>query len=77
MKITPWMNIKGILKNERYEIIFESIRSVSEAPYFRHYAITPDIEVLNVSPNPTNSDTPRKLKKKESGIFSYFTNYFS
>jgi hypothetical protein len=77
MKITPWMNIKGILKNERYETIFESIRSVSEAPYFRHYAITPDIEVLNDSPNPTNNDTPRKLKKKESGIFSYFTNYFS
>ena len=77
MKITPWVNIKGILKNERYETIFESIRSVSEAPYFRHYAITPDIEVLNDSPNPMNNDTPRKSKKKDGGIFSYFSNYFS
>jgi len=72
--ITPWMNIKGILENKRYETIFQTIRSTSEPPYFRHYAITSDMEVLNESPRP---DTPIKLKKKRSGLFSYFSNYFS
>jgi hypothetical protein len=70
-KITPWMNIKCILDNERYKPILEIIKNVSEAPYFRQYAITSDIEVLTETPSPITSD-----KKTKNGFLSYLTSYF-
>lgn len=73
--ITPWMNIKCILDNERYEPIMQIIRNASEPPYFRHYAIASDTEVLNDTSSPVTSYRSKNTQNK-GGFFSYFSNYF-
>jgi len=74
--ITPWMNIKCLLDNERYEPIVEIIRGASETPYFRHYAINPDTEVISDISSP-NSSYKSNNNANKNGFFSYISNYFS
>jgi hypothetical protein len=73
--ITPWMNIKCILDNERYEPITYIIKNASEPPYFRHYAIMPDTEVLSETSSPMTSSKSKNNSNKSS-FLSYLSSYF-
>jgi hypothetical protein len=73
--ITPWMNIKCILDTERYEPIMQVIRSASETPYFRHYAIAADTEVLNDTSSPITSSKSKNNSNK-GGFLNYLSSYF-
>ncbi len=74
-EITPWMNIKCILDNERYEPITQIIKYASEPPYFRHYAIMPDMEVLSETSSPITSSKSKNNSNKSS-FLSYLSSYF-
>lgn len=75
--ITPWMNIKCLLDNERYDSIAQIIRGASEPPYFRHYAINPDTEVISDISSPNSSKKSNNNNTNKNGFFSYISNYFT
>jgi hypothetical protein len=74
--ISPWINLKSILDNKRYEPIKQITESVSETPYFRHYGISSDVDVVNDVGSPTKVRRNVDLSDNTS-FLNYIASYFS
>jgi len=70
-KISPWTSLESTLNNSRYDLIKNTVASISEKPYFECFnqQSSPMIEESVTDTQPTIT--------RSNGIFSYISSWFT